>query len=115
MPKQSAKSKSELKFLLSCLGIIAVLFLTGFSLSNYFSEPKVLGTETPDLFKEMLFWEKIVSENPTYIDGWLELAKTSYQLGDKDYAVGALNSARAISPNSEKIERLARELGLFGF
>lgn len=114
MPKQSAKSKLELKFLLSCFGVIAVLFLAGFSLNNYFSKSKVLGTETPDLSKEMLFWEKIVSENPTYIDGWLELARVSFELGDKDYAIGALNSAKAINPNSEKIEVLEKELGLLG-
>lgn len=114
MPKQSAKSKLELKFLLSCFGVIAVLFLAGFSLNNYFSKPKVLGTETPDFSKEILFWENIVSENPAYIDGWLELARATYELGDKNYAIGALNSAKAINPNSEKIENLAKELGLFG-
>ena len=113
MPKQSAKNKIELKFLLSCFGIIAVLFLAGFSLNNYFSKPRVLGTETPDFSKEILFWENIVSENPTYIDGWLELARVTYEIGDKNYAIGALNSAKAINPNSEKVESLARELGLF--
>ncbi len=114
MPKQSAKSKFELKFLLSCFGVIAILFLAGFSLNNYFSKPRVLGTETPDFSKEILFWENIVSENPTYIDGWLELARATYELGDKNYAIGALNSAKAINPNSEKVESLAKELGLFG-
>jgi hypothetical protein len=114
MPKQSAKNKLEFKFLLSCLGLIAILFLAGFSLNNYFSKPKVLGTETPDFSKEILFWENIVSENPTYIDGWLELTRVTYELGDKNYAIGALNSAKAINPNSEKVESLAKELGLFG-
>ena len=114
MPKQTPKNKLEFKFLLSCLGLIAILFLAGFSLNNYFSNPKVLGTETPDFSEEMLFWENIVSENPTYIDGWLGLARVSYELGDKDYTTGALNSAKAINPNSEKVENLARELGLLG-
>ncbi len=114
MPKQSAKSKPEFKFLLSCFGAIVVLFLTGFGLSNYFSKPEVLGTETPDFSKEMLFWENIVSENPTYIGGWLGLARVSHELGDKDYTIVALNSAKAINPNSEEVENLARDLGLLG-
>lgn len=113
MPKQTPKNKLEFKFLLSCFSVIAILFLAGFSLNNYFSNPKVLGTETPDFSEEMLFWEKVVSENPTYIDGWLELSRVSYEIGDKDYAIGALNSAKAINPNSEKVESLAKELGLF--
>lgn len=112
MPKQSAKNKLELKFLFSCFCVITVLFLAGFSLNNYFSKPRVLGTETPDFSEKILFWENIVSENPTYIDGWLELAKVTYEHGDKDYAIGALNSAKAINPNSEKVESLTKELGL---
>jgi len=43
------------------------------------------------------------------------LAKVTYELGDKDYAIGALNSAKAINPNSEKVENLTKELSLLGF
>lgn len=111
--QQTAVSK-QFAFLLSCFGLIAILFLAGFNLNDYLSKPKVLGAETPNFSKEMVFWENIVSENPTYIDGWVELARASYELGDKDYAIGALNSAKAINPNSEKIEVLEKELGLLG-
>ena len=69
---------------------------------------KVLGLRTGvdtkrALLKELLFWENTVSKNPTYIDGWIELAKTASRLEDLDYAEGALNSAKSIDPNSEKI------------
>ena len=102
----------QFTFLLSCFGIIITLLLAGFNINTYFAQQKVLGAEVGanNLIEEKLFWEGVVSENPTYFSGWLELSRITYELGEEDYAVGALNSAKAIDPNSEKIKALEEEL-----
>lgn len=127
MPKQTPKKephkhKTESSYLTISSGIIVILILSIFNLFLYSSSysNNVLGARTGVDFNNLLiqeknFWEKIVSENPTYLDGWLELAKINYKLGDMGYAQGALNTARAIDPNSDKIENLEKELGLLGF
>ena len=55
---------------------------------------------------EREFWENLVAKHPTYRDGWLELAKVSYKLGDESLSRGAIETARAIDPNSPKIEEV---------
>ncbi len=105
----SAKTKDKLTYLLSALGILVSLILISLNIKAYLSQKRVLAAETQDeeisqLKKEASFWEGFLSQNPTYLPGWLELSKIEYELGDEDYALGALNTARAINPNSEKVK-----------
>lgn len=106
MPKKTAKE--DLLFLISSIIIVSLLLLTAFNLKMFGqNQRKVLGAQIAqeELEKEKTFWEKMVSENPTYIDGWLELSKILYLLGDKDYSMGAYNTARSINPNSKKLSQ----------
>ncbi len=60
------------------------------------------------------FWQAFLKKNPSYLPGWLELAKIEVQLEDIDAAKEALNKAREIDPNSELLKETAKKLGLFG-
>ena len=113
MPKKPAKSpKSPIKvavihFCSACaLGL--VLTLTTININTYLNKPKVLGAQidTIKLQEEREFLENLVAKHPTYRDGWLELAKVSYKLGDASLSRGAIETARAIDPNSPKIEEV---------
>jgi len=53
---------------------IFLLVLTSANLNNYFSTPKVLGTEVEDDNQEE-FWTDFLSKNPDYIPGWIELRR----------------------------------------
>jgi len=108
MPNQSVQ------FFLLSFGIIAILLLAGFNINTHFNQQKVLGTKDnlSKLLEKKTFWEDITAQHPSYIDGWLELAKVAFELENYDYAEGALNSAKAIDPNSEKVEKFETELGL---
>lgn len=110
MPKQTAV------YLASLLATITVLVLSTYNLETYLQKDKVLGAEANivQIESEQVFWENFLQENPGYFEGWIELAKIAYELGNKDCAIEALNSAKAINPNSDKIENLEKELSLFG-
>lgn len=63
---------------------------------------------------EKSFWHAFLKENPSYLPGWLELAKIEVQLEDIEAARQALNKARDIDPNSDLLEETAKKLGFFG-
>ncbi len=105
--------KANLLYFTLSICLIILLALAGFNLNFYLTNDRV-SKESAPFDKEKAFWEKIVKENPTYRDGWIQLAKIANKLGDKDYATGALNTAGAIDPYSNEIKTLKEELGLFG-
>lgn len=99
-----AKTKDKLLYFLSAVGILVSLTLISLNIKTYLNQKKVLAVatesdKTTQLKNEASFWEGFLSQNPTYLPGWLELSKIEYELGDKDYALGALNTAKAINPN----------------
>lgn len=52
-----------------------------------------------EIRKEILEWEKIVSEKPDYRDGFLRLALLYYRIFAKEKARENLNKALAVDPN----------------
>ncbi|MBU2577411.1 tetratricopeptide repeat protein [Patescibacteria group bacterium] len=74
---------------------------------------KVLGLKTTTTVTEnSKEWEKIVSENPDYRDGWLQLCAAYFEEGEKQKAKEALQMAKTLDPNNEKIlllEKLIEE------
>lgn len=119
---KTSKTKSNLLFLATTCGVIIVFSLTAFNLFLYSSKysDKVSGVKKEERERHVLredkaSWEKFLKENPTYIDGWLKLAKIAHKLGDKNYAEYALSSATSIDPNSKRVRGARSELGLFGF
>lgn len=119
MPKKSvqANSKNHLFYFLTALGVILILILAGANIANFNDQrqTKVLGIQDnfeSEKIKELIFWEEFLSKNPDYRDGWIEIARLSYELGDKDYSVGALKTAKGIDPNSEKILTLEGQMNI---
>lgn len=105
--------QSAVKYFLSILGVIAVLLLTGANIQNLTSPKKVLGTniDTSPLQKQKSYWEEIVKKNPTYRDGYLELALINHTLGDKESSIKQFEKAKTIDPNSIKVREVQTLLG----
>lgn len=62
--------------------------------------------------KEILYWESIVAQTPTYRDGYLKLATLHWQLRDDEGARVYLEKAEQVDPNSEKVKEVKAELEL---
>jgi len=98
---------------------IFLLFLAGENLRSYLSREQVLGLQIDNEIKnhtqvvqEKTFWESILSQNPSYLPGYLELAKINFSLGDKNSAYSDLMKASEINPNSLDVKNLEKELGI---
>lgn len=109
MARSATKKKHKLsleffKFACSCATVI-VLLLSIINLNNASSKKEVLGQETSleQLQTEKTYWENVVADNPTYMDGWIELSRIYKSLGDTSSSQKALNEARKINPNSDKL------------
>ncbi len=126
MPKKSAgkKKNNQVKsfkkhiiFLCSCCSLVFLLFLASFNFNSFLKTSQVLGVTTENtkgssLESQKVYWENFLSKNPTYLDGWIELSIIELNLGDKNYALGAFNTARAINPNSQSVKDLEKLLEL---
>ncbi len=116
--KKTTKKKGWPYF--SLLGfIILILILSLFNLIIYFSStPKqILGLRMEVNTNSVLetqkeFWNKLLSKNPTYVDGWMELAKIEVQLENIDNAKKAIDRAKKIEPNSKSVSQVEIDLGL---
>lgn len=75
---------------------------------------KVLGAsiDTSPIQKERAYWREVVTDNPTYVDGYLQLAKVDVELGNKNEATDFIEKALSLDPNSSKITEAQRTLGL---
>jgi hypothetical protein len=96
-----------------CSMAISLLFLTGENLNSYLSQDRVLGTEVTkqlhrnsELIQEKEYWGKMVSQNPSYFPGFIELVNINLELNDKNSAVANLIKARQINPNSKEVKIL---------
>ena len=109
--------KKQLIFLCSCCAVVLLLFVAGFNLENFLVGKRVLGTQTQNqkdeqqLLKEQkLYWQGLLATNPTYLDGWIELANVQLKLGEKEEARLSLAQAKNINPNSLKTKNLEESL-----
>ncbi len=110
------KNISKIIFYYSCCClIISLLFLVGENLHSYLFGTDVLGAEistqkSNELNKEKIYWENIVSQNPSYLPGYIELVNISLEVGDRNSAIINLIKARQINPNSEEVKSLEKIL-----
>lgn len=97
-----------------CLGTIGLLILASYNLNNLLKNRNVLGAsvETNTIQDEKEYWLKIASENPTYVDAYLQLAKVEVELSNKEGAKTYIEEAKKLNPNSEVIEKVEKDLGL---
>lgn len=123
MPKKTARAKKEkvkhnfkkdFMYLCSCCAAIALLFLTGLNINKFIDSRKVLGTtvDTSGIENEKAYWLQMVSQNPTYRDGYLELAIIDSTLGYKEESLMYFKKAKSIDPNSQKIDEVRKLLNI---
>jgi tetratricopeptide (TPR) repeat protein len=97
--------------------IFALLFFTIACLvlraENLKTNRRVLGlqAEIQTQRQEIVNWEKIIAEKPDFRDGWLQLAAAYAEAGNKEKAQEALNQAKNLDPNNDKIPVLEDLLG----
>ncbi|SRR5260221_781014 len=120
MPKSAKKEKAKVNFkqhlihYAYCLLIIILLIVTSININRFLQSRKVLGTsiDVSPLQNEKIYWQGIVEKNPTYVDGYLELAKVDVELGNKNEAINSIEKALTLNPNSAKITEVQKQLGL---
>src|SRR5579864_2513694 len=68
-----------------CLAIIVFLSIASININNYLASQKVLGASVnvSPIQNERLYWQSVITLHPTYVDGYLELAKVDVELGNK--------------------------------
>lgn len=119
MPKQPAKKSSKKKglkknifYFFSLCAAVFVLLISGLNIATYLDggkrEAVVLGITTED--EEKLFWVNFLNDNPSYIVGWIELAKLESKLGSINGAKEAIDKAEEIDPNSEIVKAIKEGL-----
>jgi tetratricopeptide (TPR) repeat protein len=65
--------------------------------------------ENPEELKKLISkWEKVISENPNYRDGYLHLAFYYFKLGEKEKAKENLSKAIDLDPNYELSKELEK-------
>jgi tetratricopeptide (TPR) repeat protein len=117
-PKRKKKGKkNEINLPLLTVAFIFTS-LSSFHINSRFSkkiiEPsQTLGEKTENTFeKQKKFWLNYLKQNPHYIDGWLELTKIEYELGNVTRAIQYLEKAKNINPNLSKVKETEMKLGL---
>ena len=122
MPKTAGKKSKRIKlkkqfvFLCSCCAVILILLISAFNFESFLTNQKVLGAQSASseedlLYEQKTYWEGLVSDNPTYIDAWIELADINLKLGDIESAKFSLAKAEEINPNSTQVKELRGEIG----
>lgn len=92
-------------FLLSILFSLINIYLY----FSYSDKVYILGT-SDNLQSKKIYWINLIKENPTYFEGWIQLALIENRLGDKASAVESLNKAREIDPNSEILNKVEQTI-----
>ena len=100
-------------FFFTRLFVLILLLLTVVILNKIFENKKVLGVQidSSSVNEQKMYYEKIVKENPTYMDGYIELAKISSFLGDRESEKGYLKMAYNINPNNKEVNDLLIQVG----
>lgn len=122
MPKTAGKKSKRIKlkkqfvFLCSCCAVILILLISAFNFESFLTNQKVLGAQSVSseqqlLQEQKIFWEEFVAENPTYLDGWIELTEINLELEDTEAAKFSLKTAEEINPNSSKVKELRTLVG----
>lgn len=92
------------KYLLTIAFVLSVLTLITFNLQTISLGKRVLGASAKvvqNLQTERDFWQGFLKENPSYLDGWIELGIIESELGNVDASAQAFVKAETINPNWE--------------
>jgi len=113
MTKKTNNRNSTNYQLLIIGSVFVILALSIFNIALAYRTPNtpVLGLKTvlnsnQALLQEKFFWESLLEENPTYLSGWVELAKIEIQLENLEAAKKAILTAFEINPNSIEVKNI---------
>lgn len=108
MAKKVKTSLPRKRLFLFVGALVLLLSVINFSLwtRNYLTR-----NTRRDVEKEIIFWENLVSQIPTYRDGYLKLAILYNRLGNASKAKESLQKAIDIDPNHGKVSDLKETLG----
>ncbi len=92
--------------------MLIVLLLTISNINNLFNNRKVLGVsiDTSSVLEQKKYYQSLVDENPTYIDGYVELSKISSFMGDKQSQLNYLKEAYILNPNNQEVIELLAQV-----
>ena len=107
------KQKTFYTYFLTRLSVLVILLLTIININKIFENKKVLGVQidTNSVNQQKIYYDNLVKQNPTYMDGYIELAKISSFLGDRESEKNYLKLAYNINPNSKEIKDLLAQIG----
>jgi tetratricopeptide (TPR) repeat protein len=115
--KQKKTDLNKTKFLYLLCAVAVLSALSFFNIALYFTNGKpkintrVLGTTNAGV-TEIYYWKGLLDANPEYLEGWIELAKIEYKLGNSEEAKRAIDKAFDINPNSEELNKLRDSVNL---
>lgn len=103
--KKTAKVKNnKIEFLVGILGLVVILLLAAINIGELSNEPQVIIKTEKEDNERLAFWRDFVQKNPSYYDGYLELARQEALEGNEDETRKVLGRADEIFPNAEKVE-----------
>lgn len=106
-----SKKKYSRKWPLFTLSLMAILLGFANLAGRRIQQPKVLAANDPGQ-EEILFWEKLVLTNPTYIDALIRLSFFEFQRGNLERAKYYFFTAYKLSPNTRSVLEVKKLLGL---
>lgn len=85
--------------LICCVSIVLL------RVENIKSTQRILGLQTQAKLDQKTIedWQQILLERPDYRDGWIQLATSYFQLGDKENALAAILKAKELDPTNTNI------------
>jgi|GEM_PF-3370712 len=115
MPKKTKLPKDNLLMFIEYLLLIIILSLTTLNLQKGSTTKNVLGLSTEVLSsnidnEQKTFLKTILSQNPTYLDGIIEMAKLEIIDKNFDSARKYLDLAKEINPNSNEVKEILTDL-----
>jgi|SRR3989344_3544069 len=108
-PKKAQKhNRTKILFVSFMLLLASLSFYNLSSLVNV--KPRVVYGQDNTLEQRIYFWETFLLSHPDYFEGWIELSELKIMEGKMKEAIYALDKAKNIDPNSEKISILEAKL-----
>ena len=98
---KAIKINSNHRYFLTRLFILLVLLLTVVNITKIFANKKVLGVtvDTSSVIAQKEYYLKLIKDNPTYVDGYIELSNIEKFLGNTESANQYLKLAQNLDPN----------------
>lgn len=109
LAKRSGAGKSQNWNLLLLVGATFIVIVSLINLGLWVRN-EIAKSQRASIEQEIAKWKEVVTQTPTYRDGYLKLAALYWKLNEDEKAKEALDRAKDIDPNYEETENLRRTL-----